>query len=78
MHFSDNLRVLRIAASITQKQMAEYLGISDRGYRNYELGRNEPSIADLVKIADLFNVSLDGLVGRDFPQSALMDSERVL
>ena len=78
MSFPENLKQLRLAAFMTQKQLAEYLGISDRGYRNYELGRNEPSISDLVKLADLFDISLDALVGRDFPKSALMNSKDVL
>ena len=78
MSFHENLKALRVAASVTQKQMAEYLGISDRGYRNYELGRNEPSISDLIKIADLFKVSLDVLVGRNLSELTLMNSEDVL
>lgn len=75
MNFPENLKNYRLMVGMTQKKMAQMLEISERGYRNYENGRNQPSIDDLVKIADLFNVSLDSLVGREFPKDPLVDSE---
>ena len=78
MTFHENLKKWRLAMNLTQKNMADLLGISDRGYRNYELGRNEPSIRDLIKIADLFQISLDALVGRDFSQPSLMNPKDIL
>jgi len=78
MEFHKNLKMWRLAMNLTQKNMADLLGISDRGYRNYENGRNEPSISDLIKLADLFGVSLDVLVGRDFPKSTLVNTEEIL
>lgn len=67
MQFSKNLKQLRTALNITQNEMAERLGISERGYRNYENGSREPNISGLIQIADILHVSLDSLVGRDFP-----------
>lgn len=78
MKFSENLKEFRLTMCLTQKQMAGMLGITERGYRNYELGRNQPSLEDLIKIADRFDVSLDALVGRVHPKDALMDSEQIL
>lgn len=75
MNFSANLKSYRLAACCTQKEMAVFLGITERGYRNYEIGAREPSLSDLVKIADKLQVSLDDLVGRTFPQNPLMDTE---
>lgn len=75
MDFCNNLKHFRLAMGCTQKEMAACLGITERGYRNYEIGAREPSLSDLVRIADKLNVSLDALVGRDSPQNSLMDTE---
>ena len=55
---------LRNANKITQKQLAETLGVTIRTITNYENGSREPNIATLIALADYFNVSLDYLVGR--------------
>ena len=75
MNFSQKLKKLRLLLGCTQAQMADLLGITVRGYRNYELGAREPELSILIKLADYFNVSLDELVGRQFPKDSLMDSE---
>lgn len=64
MQFSQNLKKYRLALSLTQKEMSEQLGISERGYRYYEMGTREPNLSTLVQIADILHVSLDDLVGR--------------
>ena len=74
MSFHEQLKELRKMHHFTQKQMATLLSITERAYRNYELGRNEPSISDLVQMADVFNVSLDYLVDRNYPPSKPSDS----
>ncbi|MCI8479090.1 MAG: helix-turn-helix transcriptional regulator [Oscillospiraceae bacterium] len=63
--FSKKLREIRIAKGKKQREVAEYLGIHIRSYQMYEEGKNEPSILKLIALADLFNVPLDELVGRD-------------
>ncbi len=44
--------------------MAEKLGVSRPSYTCYELGNSSPTVATLCKIGDLFEVSLDYLLGR--------------
>lgn len=44
--------------------MAEMLGIAQPSYIRYENGSSEPSQATLVKIADIFDISVDYLLGR--------------
>lgn len=68
MDFSKKLKQLRLTLGCTQAQMAELLGITVRGYRNYELGAREPELSVLIKIADHFHCSLDELVGREIPE----------
>ena len=58
--FHEKLRDCRLS----QKELADLLGISERGYRHYELGSREPDIEGLIALADFFDVSLDYLVGR--------------
>ena len=65
MKFCDRLKELRKSSSFTQKLLAEKLGVSLTAYQYYESGRNAPSLDNLILLADLFNVSLDYLVGRD-------------
>ena len=55
--------------------MAEYLGIGLRAYQYYELNEREPQLSVLVRMADYFAVSLDDLVGRDFPQAGKKESQ---
>ena len=61
--FAKRLKLLREEHSIQQKELAKYLDYVGSAISNYETGRNEPSLRQLVKIADFFDVSVDYLVG---------------
>ncbi len=63
-HLHERLRKLRKANHITQAQLAQSLGISRRTYANYERGIHAMPAEVLVRIADLFEASLDELTGR--------------
>ena len=67
MDFPKRLKEYRLSRGETQKNFAAFLGMTERGYRNYELGKREPELSVLIRLADLLNVSLDDLVGRKFP-----------
>ena len=60
----ENIRSLRVDNGYTQKQIGEYLGISQNTYSQYEIGVLKYPVDVLIKLADLYNVSLDYLVGR--------------
>lgn len=62
-----NLLKLRKASNLSQKEVADKLGITDKAYWSYENNRTEPNIDTLIKLADYFDVSLDFLVGRPRP-----------
>lgn len=64
MEFRQRLRLLRTEQNITQATLADYLDYGYTAISNYESGRNEPSINDLIKISDFFHVSVDYLVGK--------------
>lgn len=59
----ERLRELRRARGLTQREVAEYLGISNAGYSLYELGHREPGIAILKKLTELYHLSIDELLG---------------
>lgn len=63
MKFADRLKELRHEYNLQQKDVANKLNYGYTAISNYETGKNEPSINDLKKIAELFNVSIDYLVG---------------
>ena len=67
--FSVRLRKLREATNLKQTDMCEMLNISFMQYYRYEHGKSFPRYADLIALADYFNVSLDYLCGRDTNQS---------
>ena len=61
-----NLEKIRIENKKTQLEIAKELGLPPMTYNNYEKRRCEPNIETLCKLADLYNVSLDYLVDRNF------------
>ena len=61
---ATRLKELREDRRIYQREMAELLGLSMRGYQGYETDQSEPKLATMVAIADYFDVSIDYLVGR--------------
>ena len=61
---SERLKTLRNSSPVTQKHLAEILGVTERSYQRFEAGTSCPSIKTLIALADYFNVSLDYLVGR--------------
>lgn len=64
--FPKRLRELRLKYCLLQRELAEIAGIKIRAYQLYEQGKTEPSIDVLIKFADVFHVTLDDLVGREF------------
>ena len=55
---------LREDSDLTQKKIAEYLGIHPNVYRRYEKGVREFPLELIVKLADYYHVSTDYLLGR--------------
>ena len=62
-NFSCRLTYLRKHAGITQLDMAVIVGKSLGAYKLWEVGKNEPSMGMLFKLAKIFEVSLDYLCG---------------
>jgi len=63
MYFS-RLLDLRQDHDMTQKEVAALLGIDQRVYSNYELGKREIPVRHLMVLADYYKTSIDYIVGR--------------
>lgn len=60
-----NLKIARIKAGIKQEDLAKEIGASKTDISRYENGHNYPSIERLSKMADILDVSVDYLIGRN-------------
>lgn len=63
--FNKRLREMRMKRNFTQQKLSDILGIAIRSYQCYETGTRTPNYELLIKIADVLDVSLDYLLGRD-------------
>lgn len=63
--FSVRLKELRLKKGLTQTELGEKVGVKQSTFTNWENGKREPSYENLVKLADLLEVSLDSLFGRE-------------
>ena len=59
------LKDLRKSKGISQEQAAHDLGLSLRGYQNYEYGLREPNIEMILKLAEYYNVTTDYLLEKE-------------
>lgn len=58
-----NLKELRAYTNISQKQLAEAIGVSQQSINKYENHNIEPDIGTLIRIADYFDTSVDYVIG---------------
>lgn len=78
MEFSERLKDLRKQAGLTQVDVAEKLGISQPAYASWERGIKKPTQENLVKIAQILNVSVDYLVGNSEEKNDELDNIELL
>ena len=70
MSFAENIRKYRLEAGLTQEALAEKIGISGQAVSKWETAETLPDTALLPDIADVLNVSLDKLFGREITKRA--------
>lgn len=78
MEFSERLKDLRKQAGLTQVNVAERLGVSQPAYASWERGIKKPTQENLVKIAQVLNVSVDYLVGNSEERTDELDNIELL
>lgn len=65
----ERLRMIREQRNLSQKSVADYLGITSQAYGYYERGERSPGAENLRKLANYFDVTVDYLLGRDLVQN---------
>lgn len=63
VNFGERLKMLRTEAGMTQNQLADRLGISKSVISYYELKERNPSPEILIRLAEIFHVTTDYLLG---------------
>ena len=64
MFSHERLKSLRLQRNITQKAIADAIGVSPVSLQRFEYGTVKPKLDTVIALADFFGVSLDYLVGR--------------
>lgn len=66
LQLADNLRKYRDSFHYTQKELARLINISRQAYSNYETGKRDPDLDLLIKLCDVYQITLDQLVLQPF------------
>lgn len=61
-YFSEKIKKLRVERGLTQKEVAEAIGISQGNYSGLEGGKFEPSLSTLKALSDFYNEFIDSLI----------------
>ena len=59
----DRLKNLREDKDLTQKELASLLNMSQTGYNQYEIGKNDIPTKILIKLSEIYNTSIDYILG---------------
>jgi transcriptional regulator with XRE-family HTH domain len=65
LYLSENIRRFRLLKSLTQEDIAEYLNISPQSVSKWERGESYPDMSLLPALANIFDTSIDALIGMD-------------
>lgn len=65
MDFGKRLKEARQGRNLKQSELGEIVGLSEKAISTYEKGTREPKLSILIQIADIFDMPLDELVGRE-------------
>ena len=64
-NFAKTIKVLRVEKKLRQIDLAKRLNTTQRKVSYWESGKIEPDLDTLWQIADLFEISIDELIGRE-------------
>lgn len=73
---SENLKQYRKSKGLSQEKIAEMLGVSRQAVTKWENGQTTPSSDNLIALADLYQVSLDELLGKPHPSGEDKETDR--
>lgn len=64
MKIAENIKFYRKQLGLTQEKLASMLGGKKSLISNYENGYSTPDIYTIIKLADIFDITIDEFVGR--------------
>lgn len=68
LEYGDALKYQREINGYSQSALAKATGLKQPMISWWEAGKGLPNIDVIVKLADFYGISIDELIGRDFPQ----------
>ena len=72
MKFEEKLMALRKKGGMSQEELADQLGVSRQAVSRWELGSTLPDAPNLLKLSDLFGVSIDYLLRDDYERESAL------
>ena len=71
-----NLKRYRTARKLTQKELGKMLNISRQAYSNYETDKRTPDLDLLLKIAQIYNITLDDLIKHPYRADGIIHEDK--
>jgi transcriptional regulator with XRE-family HTH domain len=75
VNYGERISELREQHGWTQEELATSVGITRAALSHYEKNRRKPDFETLTRLADLFDVSIDYLIGRTTQEKTVLDAE---
>ena len=72
----NNIKEIRLANSMKQSELAKALNVTQAAVSAWELGRREPDFDALRRMSEIFNCSIDDLLGNEKAPTVENDGER--
>lgn len=69
MDIGENIQRLRLKANLTQTQLAESIGVTQSAVYYWEKGKREPNTETILKLLNIFHISLDELYGIEIDET---------
>ena len=73
--FADRIKDLRIQSDLTQQEVADKLNVTKQTVSQYERGLRRPDMESLEAISDVFNVSVDYILGKSDVTIQIVDEK---
>jgi transcriptional regulator with XRE-family HTH domain len=80
MILADNIKKIREEKGLMQKEVALHIGVDKSTYSKIEKGLREVTVAELQKMAELFNTSIDKIVNFDggIPAEVILEDKNTI
>jgi transcriptional regulator with XRE-family HTH domain len=77
MDLANNIKTIREEKGLMQKDVANHIGVDKSTYSKIEKGLREITVAELLKMSQLFNCSIDQIVNNEgpFPREVVLEDK---